>query len=70
MRVLIGYDGSEHSDAAIEDLKLAGLPRDCKVMITSVADPLSSSPELSEVINQTLMFGQVAGGVKEAANPS
>lgn len=47
MRVLIGYDGSEYSDAAIEDLKKAGLPRDTRAMVVSVADLLMSSPELS-----------------------
>jgi len=54
MRVLIGYDGSEHSDAAIDDLKLAGLPRDSEVLIASVGDLLMSGPELSEAIKQTL----------------
>ena len=38
MKILIGYDGSEHSDAAIDDLKLAGLPRDSEILIASVAD--------------------------------
>jgi hypothetical protein len=28
MRILIGYDGSECADAAIDDLRRAGLPRE------------------------------------------
>jgi hypothetical protein len=28
MRILIGYDGSEHEGAALDDLKRAGLPHD------------------------------------------
>lgn len=66
MRVLIGYDGSEHSDAAIEDLKHAGLPKDCTVLIASVADLLMSSPELSQVIKQALTPRRVAAGLKKA----
>ena len=27
MKILIGYDGSEYADAAIDDLRLAGAPR-------------------------------------------
>src|SRR5688572_29947537 len=66
MKILIGYDGSEHSDAAIDDLKLAGLPRDSEILIASVADLLMSSPELSEVISQTVMPSRVAAGIEKA----
>ena len=66
MRVLIGYDGSEYSDIAIDDLKLAGLPPDSEVLIASVGDLLMSSPELSEVINQALTPSRVASGLKKA----
>jgi nucleotide-binding universal stress UspA family protein len=66
MRVLIGYDGSEHSDAAIDDLQLSGLPNDCEVLIASVGDLLIGSPELSEVISQTLRPSTVKEGLKKA----
>lgn len=66
MRILIGYDGSEYSDAAIDDLKLAGLPRDSEVLIASVGDLLMSSPELSEVIGQALTSRRVVSGLKKA----
>lgn len=66
MRVLIGYDGSEHSDAAIDDLKLAGLPLDSEILIVSVGDLLMSSPDLSEVMSQALMPRRVASGLKKA----
>ena len=66
MRVLIGFDGSEHSDAAIEDLKHAGLPQDCTVLIATVADLLMSSPELSKVIKQTITPRRVAAGLDKA----
>jgi nucleotide-binding universal stress UspA family protein len=54
MRVLIAYDGSEFSDAAIDDLKIAGLPGALDATVVSVAEwtppradvPISSTPNL------------------------
>lgn len=66
MNILIGYDGSEHSDKAITDLKRAGLPRECDVLIASVGDLLMSSPELSEILGQALTSRRVASGIKKA----
>ena len=47
MKIVIGYDRSEHADAALDDLRQAGLPRDAEALIISVADvampPLSVS---------------------------
>ncbi|MCE3240603.1 MAG: hypothetical protein K0Q83_1110, partial [Deltaproteobacteria bacterium] len=37
-KLLIGYDGSEHADAAIDDLQRAGLPQDVEAIVLSVAD--------------------------------
>jgi nucleotide-binding universal stress UspA family protein len=68
MRILIGYDGSEHSDAALVDLVRAGLPHNCEILIASVGDLLMSSPELSEVIEQVLPSRRVASGLKRAQN--
>jgi len=36
MRILIAYDGSTHADAAIEDLRRAGMPRQCEAIVVSV----------------------------------
>ena len=66
MRVLIGYDGSEHSDAAIHDLQLAGLPSDSEVLIASVGDLLMSSPELSEILKQAAPSARIASGLTNA----
>ena len=38
MRILIAYDGSECSDAALEDLTRAGLPPKAEVLVLSVSD--------------------------------
>ena len=66
MRILLGYDGSPHSDAAIDDLKLAGIPRGADIVIASVGDLLMSSPEISEVLEQALTPGRVQRGLQRA----
>ena len=66
MRILIGYDGSEHSDAAIDDLKRTGLPRDSEVLIGSVGDLLMSGPEVSEAVDQALSVPRLASTLKKA----
>ena len=38
MKLLIGYDGSESADAALDDLRKAGLPRGVQALIVSVAE--------------------------------
>jgi nucleotide-binding universal stress UspA family protein len=38
MKILIAYDGSEFADAAIEDLRHAGLPATAETLVFSVAD--------------------------------
>lgn len=49
MRILIGYDGSKHCEAALDDLRLAGLPRDTKSLVVSVADPSIARGSIREV---------------------
>lgn len=51
MKILMAYDGSKCADAALEDLALAGLPRETEVMVLSVAElwmPPPSSYEMLE----------------------
>ena len=38
MRVLIGYDGSESADAALDDLQKAGLPCELEALTVSVGE--------------------------------
>ncbi len=38
MKILIGYDGSEHSDLAIDDLRKAGLPAEAEVVVLTVGE--------------------------------
>lgn len=47
LRVLIGYEGWEHSGAAIDDLRRAGLPRDTSVLVATVSDVKNPQPPFS-----------------------
>ncbi|HET9528740.1 MAG TPA: universal stress protein [Blastocatellia bacterium] len=38
MKILIGYDGSEPADAALDELRRAGLPGEAEVLVISVAE--------------------------------
>lgn len=38
MKIVIGYDGSACSDAALDDLKLAGLPEEAEAIVLSIAE--------------------------------
>jgi nucleotide-binding universal stress UspA family protein len=40
MKVLIAYDGSSYADAALDDLRRAGLPREGEALVVSVGDVL------------------------------
>jgi hypothetical protein len=37
-KVLIAYDGSAHADAAPDDLRRAGLPREAEALTVTVSD--------------------------------
>ena len=44
MKILVAYDGSECADAALQDLKRAGLNDDVEVLVMSVADVFVPNP--------------------------
>ena len=44
MKILIGYDGSTNSDAALDDLKYAGLPDRVDATVLTVADVIVAPP--------------------------
>jgi nucleotide-binding universal stress UspA family protein len=48
MKILIGYDGSESADAALGDLRRAGLPRETEALIVSVGEILTPPPPSSD----------------------
>jgi nucleotide-binding universal stress UspA family protein len=64
MKVLIGYDGSAYADAALDDLRRAGLPRVAEVLIISVSEGLVD-PSLStdEIAGSTRTSGRLAATI-------
>ena len=54
MRLLIGYDGSESANAALSDLRRAGLPRDTEALILSRILPAAA--ELIKGVNYDAAF--------------
>lgn len=44
MKILIGYDGSACAEAALTDLKRAGLPRKAEVVVLSIAEEWIPAP--------------------------
>ena len=48
MRILIGYDGSDGADAAIDDLRKAGLPRDVQALIVSISEVMMPSSTIGD----------------------
>ena len=64
MKILIAYDGSECADAAIEDLKTAGLPKTAEALVMTMAD-VFLPPSIDEEIDSTFPM-YVPDGVKRA----
>ena len=67
MRVLIGYDGSESADAALDDLQKAGLPRELNALIVSVGE-VGMPPSLigSEVVGMPVTPQSVKMALEQA----
>lgn len=63
MKILIGYDGSTGSDAALDDLERAGLPAEAEAFILSVAEVWLPPPAPSA-------FGLVEGEEVRTTPPS
>jgi len=51
MKILIGYDGSECGNAALDDLRRAGLPNEAETLVITVADVFLPPPINEEVDN-------------------
>lgn len=64
MRVLVAYDGSAYADAALDDLRRAGLPGDAEALVVSVADGLVSvHSSLAEVVGTAVTSRRVSSAV-------
>jgi nucleotide-binding universal stress UspA family protein len=63
MKILIGYDGSECADAALEDLRRAGLPREAEAVVFSAADVFLPPPARE---GDDVFPFQIPAGIKRA----
>jgi nucleotide-binding universal stress UspA family protein len=50
MKILVAYDGSECADAALDDLRMAGLPADAQIEVLSVLESWAPPPSGFEII--------------------
>lgn len=78
MKILIGYDGSDCAEVALDDLKHAGLPAEAEAKVMSVAEVRLPPPPLSayEIVEQAnevhvpadlkRVYGGDSAAVKEA----
>lgn len=60
MKILIGYDGSECAEAALRDLRRAGLPPEADVQVMTVTD-VFLPPPINEEIDNTFPLYVPAG---------
>ncbi len=52
MKILVAYDGSECADAALDDLRRAGLPSDAQIKVLSVVENWLPPPSGLEIVEQ------------------
>ena len=64
MRILIGYDGA---DAAIDDLRKAGLPSDVESLIVSISEAMMPSSSLGhDVVGVPMTSRRVTDALAQA----
>lgn len=64
MKILIAYDGSEGADAALDDLRRAGLPETVEAVVLTVADVFLPPPINEETDNTFPLY--VPDGIRRA----
>ena len=57
MKILIGYDGSECADAALNDLQRAGLPAEAEVVVLTAADVFIPKEDADKTFPQYVPHG-------------
>jgi nucleotide-binding universal stress UspA family protein len=67
MRILIGYDGSEYADDAIDDLRWAGLPKEATAVVLSVVESWSLAPSGFELMEGTDEMIQIKATARDGA---
>jgi nucleotide-binding universal stress UspA family protein len=65
MKILVAYDGSECADAALEDLRRAGVPHHADLVVLTVSEhwlPPPAHPDLLEAVDRRLEAQATARG--------
>lgn len=74
MRILIGYDGSESADAALDELRRAGLPVEAEALIISVAEhwmfplPIQETSQVGFIDSFEDFLKESRASARQAAN--
>lgn len=68
MRVLLGHDGSSYADAAIEDLKRAGLPQRVEALVVTVGEPPVVVPLNGAGVIEPAFAGERVQSIVDHAN--
>ena len=64
MKILVGYDGSESAEAALKNLRRAGLPSEAEALVVSVAEiSMMPLPSSYEVVGQVLTSRRVTSAI-------
>ncbi len=61
MKVLIGYDGSESADAALDELQRAALPADTEILVVAVGSIWMPPTDIASLPEAAMMSRRVAG---------
>lgn len=68
MRILIGYDGSSYADAAVDDLRRAGLPSEVEALVVSLGDAPIVPPFASHEVIEKALVGERVISIIDHAN--
>jgi len=68
MKLLFGYDGSSYADAALDDLRRAGLPREVEAFVVSVGDARITPPLASHEVIEKAFTSKRAEIIIEQVN--
>jgi nucleotide-binding universal stress UspA family protein len=67
MKILIGYDGSDHANAALKDLLKAGLPVEAQAVVISIPkierEGLEASPGADDVVEEAPAIAKQASDI-------
>jgi nucleotide-binding universal stress UspA family protein len=67
-KLLIGYDGSNYADTAIDDLQRAGLPTEVEALVVTVGEAATVPPFASHELIEKALVGERVVSIVDHAN--